>query len=382
MKIAILTQPLKTNYGGILQAYALQTILHKAGHHVIVINRRYYWGGGTKWTIANLFIRFGSFIKTLVRKYLLRQNGYILISPFSPYYHSRMNEQDPLPFVNKYIHQSPDIRTSEKLNKYFKRQDFNAFVVGSDQVWRPCYSPCITDFFLKEIPSQPKTIKISYAASFGTDVWEFSNDDTECCAELAKKFDSISVREYSGIRLCKEYLGVDAKHVLDPTMLLDKDDYIRLFKKANVSNSSGNLFCYVLDENPHVGLIISALEKEGYIPFSASLDPIKHNVSVEQWLRAFYDAKVVVTDSFHACVFSILFGKPFIVVRNEGRGTARLDSLLEMFNLSYCVVDSYDDFLHRKDKLCNSFDVDEVKKELHEWRDKSLAFLRTAGIIS
>ena len=382
MKIAILTQPLKTNYGGILQAYALQTILQRAGHKVKVINRRYYLDGGTKISFVGLIMRVASFIKTIVRKYVQKKSGYILISPFSPYYHAKMTGLDPLPFVNKYICLSPDIRTSKELNRYLCKQEFDAFVVGSDQVWRPCYSPCITDFFLKEIPLQSKTIKVSYAASFGTDTWEFSSEDTKACAELAYKFDAISVRECSGIRLCKEYLGVAAEHVLDPTLLLGVEDYIRLFEKSKAPKSPGDVFCYVLDENPEVDLIISSIKREGYMPFCAGLDPIKCNMSVEEWLRAFYDAKYVITDSFHACVFSILFGKPFMVISNKARGTARLDSLLETFGLNHCIIESYEDYLMRSKVLKDSFDEDKVNRVLQEWRDKSMKFLSSAGIIS
>lgn len=381
MKIAILTQPLWTNYGGILQAYALQTILKRMGHQVVVVNRDFYWDGGSKLSVKSLIVRVGSFIKTFIRIYVLRKEGYILMNPLSPYYHSKRSNIDPLPFVRKYINQSLDIRTSAKLHKYFKQQKFDLYVVGSDQVWRPCYSPCITDFFLKEVPSDPKAIKISYAASFGTDVWEYSVEDTKKCSELLKSFDAISVREASGIKLCKDYLGVNAIHVLDPTMLLEVEEYIRLIQRAKTQVSAGDVFCYVLDQNPEVEHIISSIEQDGYKSFYAGLDPNKHKLSVEQWLRSFYDAKFVVTDSFHACVFSILFGKPFVVIKNKERGTTRLDSLLEMFHLNYCVVESYPEYVQRRKDLWESYDVKETRWILQIWREKSNNFFRSVDLI-
>lgn len=378
MKIAILTQPLKTNYGGILQAYALQTVLQRMGHKVTVINRRYYCGGGTKLTVVNMLLRFGSFVKTLIRKYVLNKKGYILMNPLSPYYHSKITELDPLPFVKKYICLSPDIRTSEKLNKYFKRQKFDMYVVGSDQVWRPCYSPCITDYFLKEVPPMSKVKRIAYAASFGTDIWEFSPEDTEICSSLLKHFDAISVREKSGVSLCKEYFGVNAIHLLDPTMLLDVDDYLSLVKKTKVSQSPGNAFCYILDENSEITKIISAIKTEGYVPFYAGLDPITSGLSVEQWLKSFSDAELVITDSFHACVFSLIFEKPFVVIKNQTRGISRLESLLHCFGLEVCLVDSYENYEEKKAQMPRSVSV---KDKLKEKREESWDFFRTVKLI-
>ncbi|MBQ3245432.1 MAG: polysaccharide pyruvyl transferase family protein [Bacteroidales bacterium] len=380
MKIAILTQPLKTNYGGILQAYALQTILSRSGHSVTVINRRHKWEVGEKMSLFVLLLRMASFIKTIVRKWILRRRGYVLMSPFSPDYHSRLTEQDPLPFVRRHINLSRKIFTSEALNEYLKHKEFDAYVVGSDQVWRPCYSPCITDFFLKEVPLSPTVLRIAYAASFGTDVWEFSEEETTECAALARDFDAISVREQSGIQMCKKYLGVKAVHLLDPTLLLDVEDYISLIERADTKRNSGNLFCYILDENPDADKILSSLQNDGYRPYYAGLDPMKYNISVEQWLRNFYDAALIVTDSFHACVFSILFKKPFVVLRNEDRGTARLDSLLGIFGLEDCAVESYNEYVERRDLIAKAYDNDRVAEVLDDWRGKTNDFLKSVGL--
>lgn len=380
MKIAILTQPQKTNYGGILQAYALQTVLSRRGHSVTVINRRYNWEAAEKLSFRLLLLRIASFIKTIVRKYIFRQNGYVLMNPFSLDYHSRVNERDPLPFVRKHINLSRKIFTAEGLNMYIKRNAFDAFVVGSDQVWRPCYSPNITDFFLKEVSLSSKALRIAYAASFGTDIWEFSQEETIECASLAKAFDAISVREQSGVQLCKDYLGVDAIQLLDPTMLLDTKDYISLVKKADTKKNSGDLFCYILDENSDMEKIISHLKNDGYRPYYTGLDPIKYNVSVEQWLRNICDARIIVTDSFHACVFSILFKKPFVVLRNKDRGTTRLDSLLRTFGLEDYAVESYNEYIKRRDSIATKYDVDKVTIVLNKWRGKTDDFLKSVGV--
>ena len=327
-----------------------------------------------------LLLRLASFVKTIVRKCVLRQRGFVLMNPFSPGYHSRLTEQDPLPFVGRYVNLSRKLFTSEDLKEYMCSQEFDAYVVGSDQVWRPCYSPSITDFFLKNVPASSTALRIAYAASFGTNVWEFSKEETIECAALVKKFDAISVREESGVQLCGEYLGVEATHLLDPTMLLEIEEYISLIERANTKRNSGNLFCYILDECLDSDKIVSSLQNDGYEPYYAGLDPVKYNVSVEQWLRNFYDATLVVTDSFHACVFSILFKKPFVVLRNKDRGTARLDSLLGMFDLEDCAVESYDEYVDRQESIVKEYDVDRVAEILNEWRGKTNEFFKSVGL--
>ena len=258
---------------------------------------------------------------------------------------------------------------------------FDCFIVGSDQVWRPCYSPCITDFFLKEVSAEANAVKIAYAASFGTNQWEFTADQTKECAELAKKFDAISVREDSGVILCEEYLGIDAEHLLDPTMLLKQEDYIRLFTHAGVSESKGNLFCYVLDDNLEADCIIESLKKDGYIPNSAaiSVTPSEelvrpYQISVEEWLRGIYDADLVVTDSFHACVFSILFNKPFVALGNRNRGNARFHSLLRMFGLLGRLVITHKEFSKKKAALLDNTDMEHLDSILLQYRQKSIEF--------
>lgn len=341
MKIGILTLPLHTNYGGILQAYALQTVMERMGHEVVVLsNKRKY--SLPLWRLPL------SYTKRLIKKYILgrkdtrifaeqlQQKEYVTISQYTQ------------KFINTYIH----ICNVESF-KNLKSTDFDAIVVGSDQVWRPKY---FTSLFKSKIENAFLSFarewnikRISYAASFGTEDWEYTAVDTALCGELLKQFDVVTVREDSAVRLCKEKLGVDALHVLDPTMLLSKEDYIKLFDVANTPKSSGNLLTYILDDTPEKTDVINKISKEkGLIPFRVNSEAKGPHASVEEriqppveaWLRGFYDAEFVVTDSFHACVFSIIFGKPFIVIGNKDRGMARFESLLKMFGLEDCLISS------------------------------------------
>ena len=156
------------------------------------------------------------------------------------------------------------------------------------------------------------------------------------------------MRESSAIQLCMNKLGRnDVRHVLDPTMLLNKEDYIRLVKTNKTSKSLGNLMCYILDSSIKKEKLIKqiAIDRD-LTPFRMGVQtqnpalPNSERIQppLEQWLRGFIDAKLVVTDSFHACVFSIIFGKPFLVIGNEKRGLARFNSLLSMFSLNSNII--------------------------------------------
>jgi polysaccharide pyruvyl transferase WcaK-like protein len=269
-----------------------------------------------------------------------------------------------------------------------QKYNFDAYIVGSDQVWRPRYSPCITNYFLDFIENTNSYKKIAYAASFGVDNWEFTSKQTKQCSSLAKKFDAIFVREHNGIHLCSKFLGVNAVHVLDPTMLLDKDDYIQLVKSENEIESSGNLMIYILDSSEGKQKIIETVSKElSLIPFSIlpnkrfteeSQNEIDHCVipSVTSWLRGFMDANFVITDSFHGCIFSIIFNKPFIAIGNKERGLTRFISLLNLFELEDRLIILPEEL--SKEKLNKVINFERVNQILNTSQHTSFDFLNKA----
>ena len=329
MRIGILTLPLHTNYGGILQAYALQTVLERMGHDVCVIDKR------------RKPLRLPLWKAPLVygKRVLKNLAGH----SFPIFYEQKVNREENIvrqntdKFINRYVKRYIIDDFSE-----LKESDFDAIIVGSDQIWRPkFFKDRIEDAYLKF--AEGWNIKrIAYAASFGTDEWEYSVAQTKECARLLKLFDAVSVREASGVDLCREHFGVESRHVLDPTMLLSMEDYVRLFEAAHTPKSPGTLLCYILDETTEKAALVENIAKErGLAPFRINskvedrIAPVAERIqpSVEQWLRGFYDAEFVVTDSFHACVFSILFNKCFVAVGNDERGQARFTSLFNMFGI-------------------------------------------------
>lgn len=334
MKIGILTQPLRNNYGGLLQAYALKKVLEDSGNEVWILRREApQWYEDTHRFVITQ-------IKRSIKIFLRKPTGLTLKE-------SKLISTETEKFVNKYfLNKSPRLLSTIKLKEYVEDNRFDAIVVGSDQVWRPIYNADIRNNFLDFCEGDTTITRVAYAASFGVDTWEFSEEQTKTCRRLAPLFDAISVREDSGVELCRKYLGVSATHVLDPTLLLEKEDYVKLIQEWGEQQSQGDLFCYILDaDDKKMSFIDKAKRKMGRAPFSVypRLERTPENIRkhpescvyprVTQWLRAFNDAEMVITDSFHGCVFSIIFNIPFWCIGNPERGNARFDSLLKLFHL-------------------------------------------------
>jgi len=309
MRIGILTLPVKTNYGGILQAYAFQTVLESMGNEVLVINREYNVNSSKK-TIQSKICEF-------------LENHYY-------FFNTRK-------FIKQNINCTSGLNSNEQLEKCLKTYNLDTIIVGSDQVWRPEYSPNINNYFLDF--AEPYNIKrIAYAASFGVDYWQFSEKETQLCSHLAQKFDAIGVREQSGLGLCEDYLGVKAEFVLDPTILLNKEKYHELASNKK-GTSTGSLFCYILDMTAKKSEFIKSISdvtKTRPLIYSPHTRMVLW--SIGKWLRAFIDAKMIITDSFHGMVFSIIFNKPFWVIGNESRGMTRFHSLLSYLKLEERLV--------------------------------------------
>lgn len=347
-KIGILTQPLHSNYGGLLQNYALQKVLRDMGHEVETIR--------SEWKAPDTFVfKFRQFCKSIVVSIL----GILPRNRYQRYYLSEKQKKTISRYTDKFIGEYINTtntsynRIDQSIAKVF---DYDAYVVGSDQVWRPCYSPFLPNFFLDFLSNNHQSKKIAYAVSFGVDEWEFSSELTEMAKSSVSKFDVVTVREDSGVSLCEKYLQTNAEHVLDPTMLLNREVYVQLISQSEAVTSDGELMTYVLDKSLEKQQIIAAIsDKLNMRSFNvmpnrtySSREPIQNiedyiYPSVEQWIRGFMDAKFVVTDSFHGTVFSIIFNKPFIAIGNKGRGLSRFTSLLKLFKLENRLIYTIED---------------------------------------
>lgn len=368
MKIGILTQPLLKNYGGILQAYALQKVLREMGHEAWLVQRCRHTHSFRRW--MSLYLR-------KIIKYLLGRKEY---QRYKWVYRKVENQQyaNMQNFIDEYITpKTSKIFSSRGLLKDYKLQHYDAYVVGSDQVWRPRYSPCQTDFYMGFLPLDEHIMRLAYAASFGTDKWEYSKLQSKYCRILLQKFNGISVREDSAIELCSHYLGRnDVLQVLDPTLLLKKEEYECLADTKQMAKKNKRVFCYVLDDNSTFERLRNdvAHNLDGEC-FTITFTGENSMPGPKTWLRAFMEADYVLTDSFHGCVFSIIFNRPFVVVGNESRGQSRFHSLLNLFGLEDRMVTQLSgDIIVEHMKIPIQWDlVNERKKKL---QDFSLNFLQ------
>lgn len=375
MKVAVLTLSLHTNYGGILQAFALQTVLSRFGVEPVLLDKKKdfslpYWK------------RPFAYLKRIIKYYIFRDKRVSLFVEQENEKQYKLISQ----YTQRFIDHNLKVQYISSFNDKII-DNFDCFIVGSDQVWRPQYFKAsygdISYAFLSFI-KKDKIRKIAYAASFGTEEWEYSLKETEICKKLISKFDKVSVRESSAVLLCDKKFNKHAELVLDPTLLLSKEDYKNLIFNEELKIHSEKIFVYILDSEDakmeFVNMVSSKLGME-FFTSNSDVDNISLTLEkriqppIENWLMSFDISKMVITDSFHACVFSIIFNKPFWVIGNKKRGMTRFISLLELFDLKERLI--------QEDEIGN-IDINApidwvfVNNNLKLYREKSYNFLKTS----
>ena len=390
MKIAILTQPLYFNYGGLLQNYALQQTLILMGHEVETLSLLQ-----TPKPCSH-YLEWRTFAVTIAH-FLL---GHIKIKDVLLPYNTKKKCERVIVnqflenFTSKYINYSPSLDTLGQIQDYCNQKGFDAYIVGSDQTWRPSYSLGKIDWmFLSFLSNESKAKRIAYASSFGTSKWEYTPSQESLCKPFAKRFDAISVRETSGIDLCRFHLGVNAACVLDPTMLLTSADYQKIVKayypKETVTPKRYKVFAYILDKEPaKIAIINHAAAKLNaeteiltcilqFKQFMNEAEVLKIQPKpVPYWLRNFDEADFIITDSFHGTVFSILHHKPFYVIGNTKRGNARMETLLSIFELQDRLIEVGSS--QNIDYDLKAINWTKVENILNAKREEAFAFLSNA----
>ena len=342
MRIGILTLPFEANYGWAVQRWALYHTIEKLGHQPTIINRR--WSSNNT-SCINSFKRF------------------VYYNVICPRFKRFVDKETPSV--------TPVTRTPEETFEVSKHLD--AVIVGSDQVWRIENTRLAgLDFFL-DFLKDSLIKRLSYAASFGKDTWQGTEDETIKVKNLLQKFNAISVREDSGVGLCNNLFDVESSHVLDPTLLLTADDYNQLLSKPK---SRQELVTYILDSTGEKRYTISEIAKQCNLK-EVNLYPSRSFTfykSVYTWLEKIRDARYVVVDSFHGMVFCILFHKQFAVFANSKRGLTRFTSLLGMLGLTERMTTVFG-----KEEVLNILkqpvDYVSVESLLATHRKKSLGFL-------
>ena len=239
-------------------------------------------------------------------------------------------------FLKKYV----NVRTINKFSE-IKQNDYKILIVNSDQSWRKWDKDFYDIAFLK-FAKNWNINKFTYAVSLGFNEWEFTKEDDNIAKELLKNFTGISVRENNSVKLIKQYIGFNSLLVLDPTMIINKKYYLNIIKKYKSNYKNDNyIFIYVVnfakplkDMSVMDNLIKNSIELFNYKKVIVSLYDID---AIEKFLSGIYYSKAVITNSFHATIFSIIFKKPFISFRTND--DERLNSLRETLDLKSRIIE-------------------------------------------
>lgn len=387
MRILIRTLPLdRGNYGGMLQAFALQTVLRQLGTDPRT--------DATCWRTP----------RQLAKHHARRLKGRLQSRPQMMVEVHRARHQ---PMVSRFLDQHLDlVSLYDGLSRPRRSvvDGTQAFVVGSDQVWRKPYSQ-LGSFFLDFLDAADARPRVAYAASFGTDPrTEYSAADMSLAATQLPLFAAVGVRELAAVEQIADIWGLESTHTLDPVMLLAPGDYAALapgtaFEHPALERHRGGAqafdFAYVLDSSPAVAQALDALAGASAVPsvrlpLPAPLsvaryreDPDAYSVAhVADWLRGFAHGRRVVTDSFHGTVLAILHQRPFVAIVNRARGADRFASLAQLPSLAGQFVElsqvEAGGAAFLEERLARPLDWDAVGRELAAARERSVAFLRAS----
>lgn len=366
MKIGIVTYWNSTdNYGQIMQGLALQRYLRSLGHDPFII-------------------RFHEEIPpTSIRE---------KISKLSPLYlwqyiKYRKAINNALAFNQKHPRRFKEfkknnIKYSEK--EFWSFNDLlcadwskiDAFICGSDQIWSPKYLPNWLSYMLAFAPMRCR--KIAYACSFGKA--SLSIEYIHQLKKQLKTFHAIGLRERTGVSICKEAGIAQAKLVCDPTLLLKANDYLDIVN--DISTKKNTAFIYLL--NWEMDLPIQEINKylksqnikTSYFPTrgNENLWTPFQDLSINNWVREIALSQLVITNSFHGTVFSIIFHRPFITFALQGKDAGmndRLQTLLSAIGLE-----------NRIYTKGGKLSIEEIASLPINWQDvdDKLAILRQSGV--
>ncbi|MCM1292336.1 MAG: polysaccharide pyruvyl transferase family protein [Bacteroides sp.] len=365
MKVNILTLPFNDNFGGVLQNFALQIVLHDMGHQPVTVLRLHNGPG-----LRGRFVRVLSCIKRNILHNVLRKDTFSTYTLTGLHSINFLKQYSTYPFISRHIRLAGPVESDKAMARYGRHHRDEAWIVGSDQTWRPEYCPSMPNYFL-DFLCRPQ-IAVAYAASFGSAKCHIPASALARCRESISNFTALSVREESAKEILREQFGAEATQVLDPTLLLTADDYLSLLQIES-SDSSQLMTAYILDPAPNKSQLTREIAEAMNLTEISEIG-LSDRVGVEQWLSAIASAQFVVTDSFHGCVFSIIFRKPFIAIANHERGLDRFISLLRPLGLMDRLIDENDAI--DMQAFLRPVDHDTVGVRLDELRRRSMEFLR------
>ena len=334
MNIKVITRHAPVNYGSVLQALALQTAIESLGHRCEIIDYLRSNEHGFKGIISSLKCNQSW------NSSPLKRIAYIL----TRYPSEKLSETYFRRTREKYLHLTNRCSSVSDL----KKLDADLFMTGSDQVWSTFadknYDPA---YFLSFVGDDKK--KVAYAASFGkaTLPWETLND----YKKLLSRYKYISVRENSAVEMLKQ-IGIHCDGtVLDPALLLDARQWENFInEKTEVKDC---VLAYQIHSDQSFDRYAQQIANKMNLPLYR-ISPNLHQISrsgrlvylpnISKFLSHFQKAKMIVTDSFHGTVFSIIFNTPFIEYITDEQSSCRNRDLLQLTELQSRLAASENDF--------------------------------------
>ena len=367
MKVEILTMSYRRNYGGVLQSYALFKTIEGMGHEVEIIEFCY-----NSLDNSHLVTR----IKRLPIE-ILKKLGFRNHRP-------SLKQTRELPdehiaafkaFKNKYIKYS---KTVTNKNLFSIVNDYDAIVVGSDQVWNNVEGNKLYYFFDFGKPFKGK--KISYAPCSVHEAVPFYN--RRKLSKLLRKFDALSVRDQTTAKMVKIVSGLDAKIVLDPTCLysftefatlppLVEGDYIFAYILGSEIKGGHNTIIRMIKEKYGEMKVVAAIIPNVALEVEKFADKVMYNATPDDWVNLISHSKFVYTDSFHGCMFAMKYHKPFFAYYKDANRSSRLRDIKNQYRLSNI-------FMSGESYSINEVNYLMVDKIIEEQRKESLVFLTSA----
>lgn len=344
-KVAIITLFYKNyNYGGILQAYALQKAIEKIGYECEVVKLDRSIKKADK-SIKGIFKKILIKIRKILTVFFLYKRNRVVSRQLSvkrEYFEAFMKEN---------VKQTESVYNCNNINKLLPLYDI--FISGSDQVWSPVSGRPET--FLSFVPSTK--LKISYAASFGADT--ISKEYADYIKPMLERYDAISVREQNAKQIVDTILQNEESVVsLDPTLLIQANEWDMVAKPIKALENKKYVLLYFIGEANDgwyrgydyarfakgVEIVNIAYNKMLYSKRDYEHSDISYyDVGPGEFLWLMKNAECILTDSFHGTVFSVIYHKTFYVYKRDsenrnGSMNDRINSLLAILGIPYHVV--------------------------------------------
>lgn len=375
-KIGIVTILKVNNYGAELQAYATQKILQLMGYDAEIIDYLFYKNPRHKRTRMS-----APTARMSLKKHLEEYLFPIIANWKTRHFRKAQNERNAKfeEFHRENTRMSVCYDTFDKLKS--AKLDYDILMTGSDQVWNPGIYSSLDPYLLRF--GDDRTRRVAYASSFG--VACVPDDVKKYYKEALQHYSAIGVREDKAVDLVKALSGMDATLVLDPTLLLNREQWLTVAKPVDRLPEQPFVLIYELSHIPYLKQVAQHISNQMGMPIvrickNASLEDKEAEIvnvidaGPAEFLYLFDEAGFVVTNSFHGTAFSLNFGKQFYTIIPKGKGNnSRQKSILKLMNCEERMLVEGDTIPE-----ITKVDIPLVDKKLFEGRQNSINFLKYA----